>query len=109
MGSLPELLAKLGTIKNPVLFSSSFFSVSTMFFSRDFVMAPHPVSIATGAVMFLLATIVFLIAIWFYIYAFFKLPSSTQELLFLEEAKAAITRHKRSSTKPRTKKIQRNG
>jgi len=80
-----------------------------MFFSRDFVMAPHPVSMATGAVMFLLATIVFLIAICFYIFAFFKLPSSTQELLFLEEAKVAIDRHKRRSTRPKAKKTPKNG
>ena len=76
-----------------------------MHFSRDFV----PVSVVAGALMFLIAAIVFLIAIWFYIYAFFKLPSSTQELVFLEEAKAAINRHKRSSAKPKAKKTQRNG
>lgn len=108
MGTLTELLAKLGTIKNPVLFSSSFFSISTMYMFHDAVNAPHIVSKLTGVLMLLIASVAFFIAIWFYIYAFFQLPSSTQERLFLEEAKAAVDRHKRSAARLRAKKIQRD-
>ena len=72
VGPLQEILARLGTVKNPVLFTSSGFSISVMYFSKDFVLAANLIVILTGALMYLLAVGVFLTGLWFYIYAFLR-------------------------------------
>ena len=104
MEHLPEILARMGTVKNPVLFTSSTFSISIMFFSKDFVLASNLIVILTGALMYLLSVAVFLSGLGFYIYAFLRLPSTTQEFVFLQEASAAIDRHKASQRAVRAKK-----
>lgn len=102
---LKELLPRLGTVKNPVLFTSSTFAVVIMYLARDYVLASsHPMANITGVCMNGSAILIFLIAICFYIYAYVKLPSTTQELIFLKEAEQAIERHKRSSPKKRSKR-----
>lgn len=104
-----DVLAQLGTVKNPVLFTSSFFSASSMYFSHDFVLSgAHMVAIITGAVMIFCAVVIFLVALVFYMYAFLKLPSSTQELVFLQEAKAQIDHHRAGVNRSRAKKASRN-
>jgi hypothetical protein len=51
--------------------------------------------------IFLLAVAIFLIGFVFYGFAFLRLPSSTQELLFLQEGKIALERHRASGSRPR--------
>jgi hypothetical protein len=104
MGNFGDIVARMGTVKNPVLFSSGTFSVAIMFFSKDLMLAPHLVPIITGAVMFMLSVLVFLVGLGFYIYAFLRLPGTTQELVFLQEAKAAVDRHDRTVKKARVRK-----
>jgi hypothetical protein len=104
MGPPQELLAHLGTVKNPVLLTSSTFSISIMFFSKDLVLATNLIVILTGALMYLLSVAVFLFGLGFYAYAFLRLPSTAQELVFLQEASAAVDRHKASQRTVRAKK-----
>jgi hypothetical protein len=98
---LKDIFARLGIVKNPVLFSSSTFSMALMFFSKDFVLAERLIANLTGACMFLMAVLIFLVALGFYIYAYLNLPSSTQELIFLQEAKKAVDRHHQGGRKTR--------
>jgi len=84
--NISAVLARLGTVKNPVLFSSSSFSGLMMYLSPNVEPGYH-------IHIFLLAVAVFLMGLAFYVYGFVRLPSSTQELLFLQEAKIAVERH----------------
>jgi hypothetical protein len=99
MLGLREILAPLGTVRNPVLFSSSSFSIILMYFSRDFVLASHMFQMITGLCMFLLSVLVFLTGLAFYAYAYFALPSSTQELVFMQEGKKTVQRHARAASR----------
>jgi hypothetical protein len=97
MVNLSDVIAPFGTLKNPVLFSSSSMSGAIMYFFHDL----HGDLIAELAALFMLimAVLIFLLGIGFYIYAFLRLPSSTQELIFLQEAKLALARHGQSGSK----------
>ena len=94
MDNVSAVLARLGLVRNPVLFSSSSLSGLMMYLSPNVEPGHH-------FHIFLLAVAVFLIGLTFYIYAFIRLPSSTQELLFLQEAKVALERHHRSGSQSR--------
>jgi len=109
MGPLQEILARLGTVKNPVLFTSGAFSISDLYLCKDLFQATNPIAIVTGAVMYLLAVGVVLIGLAFYIYAFLRLPSTAQELVFLQEGSAALARHNASQRVGRAKKRRPDG
>jgi hypothetical protein len=96
--NVSTVLARLGTVKNPVLFSSSSFSGLMMYLSPNVEQGYH-------FHIFLLAVAVFLMGLAFYVYGFVRLPSSTQELLFLQEATIAVERHhaKAAQTRRRVK------
>jgi len=79
-----------------------------MYFTHDMLAKEALLILITGVAMHCFAVAIFLIAIGFYIFAFFKLPSSVQERIFLEGAREAITQHQRKSSKINTKKAQRN-
>jgi hypothetical protein len=96
MGNFQAILARLGVVKNPVLFSSSSFSFGMMYFSHEYMLASGSAPVYTGVFMNVLAAVVFLIGMGFYIFAFLRLPSSLQEAIFLAEGKAAVERHNRS-------------
>jgi hypothetical protein len=93
----PDFLNSIGPVKNPVLVCSSSFATAMMWFSHDLFSKTETAAVLTGVIMFPLAVVVFLIGLFFYIYAFCRLPSTTQELLFLREAKVAVARHRRSA------------
>jgi hypothetical protein len=110
MGHFGDIFRQLGPIKNPVLGSASTFSIALLYFSRDLLLDKQAfMVIITGIAMHFFAVVVFLVALGFYIFAFFRLPSSIQESVFLDEARAAIARHNRKSSKVNTKKALRNG
>jgi len=68
-----------------------------MYFTHDLFV----VSLAVGVFMYVMSVAVFMSGFGFYCYAFLKLPSTTQELVFLREAEKTIERHKRSTSKNR--------
>jgi hypothetical protein len=86
-GSIEKALSPYGTLKNPVLFSSGTFSGSMLFFGQQHT------SEAAGFLMIILATLVFLCGMGFYVYAFLRLPTNTQQQLFLQEARVAVAQH----------------
>lgn len=93
---LAEILSRLGTVKNPVLLSSSTFSSGMLWIGKGLVEHPSPISVmpaVTGFGMVILSALIFLVGLGFYAYAFLHLPSSTQELMFLQEGRVAIERH----------------
>ena len=94
----------LGTVKNPVLFCTTVFTVSSSYFFHDLVKQQDALTKFTGTVVVFLSVICFLLALGFYIFAFLRLPSSTQEAIFLQEAKIAMDRHKKISSKVRIRK-----
>ena len=47
-GGLAEVLFRLGTVKNPVLFTSTLFSSVTMWHGRVLVDNPHTLAAVTG-------------------------------------------------------------
>ena len=109
--SLPTSLGflnYLGPVKNPVLLSSSIFSLAMMHFASGLFDRALLIANIVGSILFLLSVVVFLIGLGFYIFAFFRLPSTTQEQVFLQEAQAAFTRHNRSIAKARSRKEMRN-
>jgi hypothetical protein len=105
MGNIGNILTSLGTLKNPVLFSSSSMSGMIMYFFHEL----HGDLLAelTAVFMLFMAVLIFLIGLGFYIYAFLRLPSSTQELVFLQEAKLAVARQ--SGSKPGLDKGAQDG
>src|SRR5580704_16475455 len=97
---LQQILSRLGTVKNPVLFTSTSFSTAMMYFSHfshDLVASATLIASITGAVVFLSSIVVFLSGFGFYTYAYLQLPASTQELGFLQEAKVALDHHREAS------------
>jgi|SRR3977135_54268 hypothetical protein len=104
MGNFQDILTRLGVVKNPVLFSSSSFSFGMLYFSHEYLLAPSSIPLYTGVFMHVLATIIFLIGIGFYIFAFLQLPASIQEAIFLQEGKAQVERHKKSTRRDRSRK-----
>jgi|SRR5579862_6925179 len=101
MVNIRDFITPFGTLKNPVLFSSTGICVIILYFFHE----PHgdTLSEVTAVIMLFIAILIFLIGLGFYIYAFLRLPSSTQELLFLQEGKLAVARYNRSAAKPRSK------
>ena len=93
---LEELLSRLGAVKHPVLLSSSTFSGGMLWFGKGLLehpLADSALPAVTGSGMVAMSALIFLTGLAFYAYAFLHLPSSTQELLFLQEGRAAIQRH----------------
>jgi drug/metabolite transporter (DMT)-like permease len=102
MFNIRDLINSLGTVKNPVLFCSTSMAFLLLYFYHE----PHDdlFSKLVAVVMCFWAIVIFLIGIGFYIYAFLRLPSSTQELVFLEEGKLALARYRRAAPKPKFNK-----
>lgn len=92
-GTPAEILSRLGTVKNPVLFTSGSFSSAMLWFGRDLVQNQNLLPAVTGAAMVVFSLFVFLCGIGFYAYAFLRLPSTAQERMFLQEARVAIDHH----------------
>jgi hypothetical protein len=97
MVNLSDVVAPFGTLKNPVLLSSSGMSGTMLYFFHD-LHGDLIVELA-GLFMLVMATLIFLLGVGFYIYAFLRLPSTTQELIFLQEARLALARHDQSGSK----------
>jgi hypothetical protein len=93
MGDFREALGQQGVIKNPVLLCSSMFSIAILYFAQGLFGQAPVIAHIMGAIMHLLAVIVFLIGLTFYIYAFLRLPATVQEQMFLQEGKVALERH----------------
>ncbi|HUB46303.1 MAG TPA: hypothetical protein VMB73_15065 [Acetobacteraceae bacterium] len=103
-GGLADVLSRFGTIKNPVLLSSSTFSSGMLWFGKGLVEHPSPISsipAITGFGMVLLSAVIFLTGLGFYAYAFLRLPASTQELMFLQEGRLAVEQHETAIRKRR--------
>jgi hypothetical protein len=64
-----------------------------MYFSHDLLLSTIAIANITGAIVFTSSIAVFFSGIGFYAYAFFRLPTSTQELVFLREAMVTIDHH----------------
>jgi hypothetical protein len=105
-GSLAEVLFRLGTVKNPVLFTSTLFSSVMMWHGKGLVENPNIFPEVTGAGMMILSVLVFLIGVGFYAYAFLHLPSSVQELMFLQDGKAAVERHEKTGRSRRRRETR---
>ena len=100
-GNLSEVLGRLGTVKNPVLLSSSMFSSGMLWFGRQLVENPLPIPALTGVAMVVLSVFVFLSGVGFYAYAFLRLPASAQERMFLTEAAAMLEQHRKATARIR--------
>jgi riboflavin transporter FmnP len=100
MEDFRHTLSGLGPIKDPVLVASSTFSIFVVSSSKELVLQGHWI----GPLMDILAGLVFLIALAFYIYAFLRLPSTTQEAVFKQGAEATVKSHKQSIAKIKSKK-----
>jgi hypothetical protein len=74
-----------------------------LYYSHDLVTSDVLLAAIIGAIVFLSSILVFLLGVTFYVYAFLRLPSSTQEAVFLQEAKGAIDHHRNASKRPRLK------
>ena len=74
-----------------------------LFRSHDLLTSSVLLAAVIGAIVYLSSVAVFLFGIAFYVYAFLRLPSSTQEAVFLQEAKGAIDHHRKASKRPRLK------
>jgi hypothetical protein len=97
-GDPSDILNRMGTVKNPVLLSSGSFSGAMLWFGHQLVAEQQLIAALTGAAMVLMSVCVFLCGLGFYVYAFLRLPSSTQELMFLQEAKVAVAHHSGAKT-----------
>jgi len=97
-----EVLKRVGIIKNELLG----FAIIVCLMLNVFAIpldkwGSTPAQIAAGMVMHL-STIPILLAFGFlYWYAYLRLPSSEQELLFTEEAKKMLSQHSRRAISPR--------
>ncbi|WP_158925194.1 hypothetical protein [Acidisphaera sp. S103] len=98
-----QIVSQLGTVKNPVLLTSTSFSTVMLYYSHDLLTSSVLLAAVIGAIVYLSSVAVFLFGIAFYVYAFLRLPSSTQEAVFLQEAKGAIDHHRKASKRPRLK------
>lgn len=79
-----------------MLFTSTLFSSVTMWHGKALVENPSTLPAVTGAGMIVLSVLVFLVGVGFYAYAFLHLPSSAQELMFLQDGKVAVERHEKT-------------
>jgi hypothetical protein len=108
-GQLEQVLSVLGTVKNPVLLTSTLFSSTMMYYSYHLLQDGKLLAGITGAVGFLLSVAVFLSGVAFYVFAFLRLPTTSQELIFLQEGKGTVARSKRAAARPPKRQVTSDG
>jgi hypothetical protein len=109
MENFGDILRQLGPAKNTLLGSAFGFAIALLGFCDHMLLTQPtvPIYIIAGALAFF-AVAIFSTVLGFYIFAILKLPSSAQELFFLQGASATFAEHERKSSKINGKKATRH-
>jgi TRAP-type C4-dicarboxylate transport system permease small subunit len=94
MDVLKLIASKLGVIRNQLLVFTLLGAFLIFFYARDLIAAESPEVQAHGVRMFWIAVALIVFGALFYVLAYFKLPSSTQEVIFERDGRDLIREHR---------------
>jgi len=94
MKLLEAIVGRLGVIKNQLLAFVIAGALIIFFFAKDLAASPLVDVREEGLRMFWVAIGLLIFGACFYVYAWFRLPSSVQEIAFEEEGQAVVRLHR---------------
>lgn len=105
MKIIEAIVKRLGIIKNQMLIFAIMGSIVIFFFAKDLAASEIPDVASEGRKMFWAAIVLLFGAAGFYIFAWIRLPSSEQEVVFEREGKRMIRRHRASKERGARKQV----
>lgn len=104
MKVLETIVGRLGIIKNQLLVFSIVGSIIMFYFASDLVASDFEDVRTHGFRLYYSATSLIFFGAGFYTYAFFRLPSSMQEIVFEEQGRYAINHHRERKAAAKSQK-----